>query len=204
MQEISAQQVLDKRIAGSKKVFENHVLTKESDRSWLLQIIHKDGKPDWTYAAEIICLEGGSIYVGGDIGSMIFSYGPKDPLERLRWLGHCTDIGYYVVQKARIGMGDDHFVEEWDSDVARYEVKERMKDDPETYVVKDEDYLTNALDAEDRSEFMDCLAKAFGSNAWEWIGETGMVTTWRVTHAHAAIARLCQILDAGTQQVTSV
>lgn len=195
MAETSAKTRLDRLLQDCQKAFEKHVITKTSDRRWLIQRLHEDGVPDWTFAAEIICTEGGGIYVGGDIFPMIFAYGPKDPLERLYWIGTCRDIDYYVAQKARIGLGAE-LCEEWDSDIAHAELKERMRDDSREYEVKNQDAYECALETSEHESFMNYVVDAFGVGAYEWVGSLGNVVSGRVVCAHAAVSRLCQLLDA--------
>lgn len=190
----SSQQHLDKLIADCKKAFEKHVITKQEDRRWLIQRLYEDGKPNWTYAAEIIALEGGGLYVGGDIYHIVFAYGPKEPLARLQWIGLCDDVDYYVAQKARIGMGSEELVTEWDSDVARFEVKERIQHDPDDYKILDQSAYEIALESSEREEFLNYISKAFGPDCWEWAGGTGMVVTGRVVCAWAAVRKLCELI----------
>lgn len=197
MAEQSAQQYLDKLIINCKKSFEKHVITKQEDRRWLIQRLYEDGKPDWTYAAEVIALEGGGLYVGGDIYHIVFAYGPKEPVARVNWVGLCDDIDYYVAQKATIGMGH-HYVEEWNSDVAKYELAERIKDDPESYEILDQDAYESALETSEPESFREFMHMAFGSSSYEWVGNVGMVTTGRVVSAWAAVNKLSELLNVKT------
>jgi len=194
MFEESAQTLLERTVKQCQQAFVKHVITKTSDRRWLIQRLYDDGKPDWTYAAEIICTEGNGIFVGGDIYPMIFAYGPKDPVERLYWMGTSTDIGYYVAQKAAIGMGR-RITEEWNSDVAHFEVKKHMAAAPEDYPILDQDAFEDAMQTSDHESFMDYMVKACGNAVYEWIDNVGMVLTGTVICAHAAITRLCELLD---------
>lgn len=186
-----AQRHLEMHRDRAAKAFANHVITKQSDRRWLLQRMHADGRPDWTMAGEVIALEGSAIYVGGDIDHVLFAYGPEDPIARLRWMGECKDLGYYVAQKARIGTGRE-LVDLWDEDVAREQLIEYLEDGAERVVDKGE--LDYALEAETREHFYDRACKALGCDAWEVVGHVGQVLAPRVIYAHAALARLCSLL----------
>jgi hypothetical protein len=177
----------------ARRTFAQHVITKESDRRWLLQRLYEDGRPDWTYAAEIIVLENASIFVGGDIDHVIFGHGPADPLARLRWMGEHRDLGYYVAQKARIGTGKD-LVDIWDEDVAR----EELRDYAAQNEAEDEYELESAFSADNENDFYRRAMEAFGDgyDAHEAICGMGRVLAPRVIYAHAALARLCELLRA--------
>lgn len=182
------------------KAFENHRITKVSDRRWLIQERHPDGKPDWTCAAEIIALEGGGIFVGGDIDHVVFAWGPSDPVARLRWMGECNDLAYYVRQKARIGSRNQDCIDVWDEEIAHEElrayVEELRAEDGFSTESVDDDYLESALSADTREHFLDSASKAFPDwlDSWEVLGDMGMVLCPSVIYAHAALARLCVLL----------
>lgn len=106
MTDLRAQHVETHRLQAAKS-FSRHAITKRSEGRWLLQQSYPDGKRDWTMAAEIICLEANAIYVGGDIYGATFAYGPRDPVARVRWIGECTDLGYYVAAKKLIAARDE-------------------------------------------------------------------------------------------------
>lgn len=187
----------------AEKEFSNHIITKRSadGRRYVLQRL-ESGKKLWIYAAEIVVLESREIYVGGDIDYTIFGYGPTDPLERLRWMGECDDIGYYVAQKARIGSGSE-IVDIWDRNIAIEELKTYIAsllesgNKPED-VIEDEDFLEEAFAADSKEEFFDAAYKALTSDydSWESLASMGVVLAPRVIFAHAAIARLCKLLRA--------
>jgi hypothetical protein len=82
------------------------------------------GIPDtFVYRAEIIAGIGGSLIVHGDVDISRFAhYGDhKDAWSRLRWMAFCSDVDYYVAQKASIGMGHGRW-EEYDDEVARHDL----------------------------------------------------------------------------------
>jgi hypothetical protein len=93
----------------ARKSFEHHVIRSRDDRSWVCQRPYTDEKGGWdsTFWFEAIVLAGGELYVHGDIDGMHFAhYGKHETKEEvLRWMGETRDLGYYVAQKARIGMG---------------------------------------------------------------------------------------------------
>lgn len=194
-------QHLERNRQQAAQVFANHCITKASDRRWLIQKRYPDGKPDWTFAAEIIALEGAAIYVGGDIDHVVFAHGPSDPISRLRWMGECNDLAYYVRQKARIGSPRHHdCIDVWDEEIAHEELRAyvaelRAEDDEPPHGI-DEERLAAALSAESREHFLDYATQAFPGwpDSWESIGDMGMVLCPSVIYAHAALARLCVLL----------
>ena len=89
------------------EAFANHQLVLCDKDRWRIARVGPDGKIENAYAAEIISLWGTRLYVGGDIDDCIFAYSDNsDPVAKLRWIGKCEDVGYYVCQKAQIGMTD--------------------------------------------------------------------------------------------------
>jgi hypothetical protein len=79
----------------------------ENDR-WRIAGKTEGGRTESAYATEIISLWGSRLYVGGDIDDCVFAYSDNsDSVAKLRWIGKCNDVGYYVCQKAQIGMTDN-------------------------------------------------------------------------------------------------
>lgn len=181
--------------------FAKHVITKRSDGRWLLQRIHEDGKPESTYFVEVICLAGCALFVGGDIDHVVFAYGPQEATARVRWMGECGDLGYYVRQKARIGSarGQDA-IDEWQQDAAVEELRaylaEREEEEPgysesEDY---DDDYFRWACGSDNQQEFVSNASQAFKHSESEDFYSMGVVLSPAVIYAHAALARLCVLL----------
>lgn len=198
-----SEQHTKKHADNAARQFAGHIITKRGDRRWLLQQMHKDGKPDWTMAAEIIALENSAIYVGGDLYHVIFAHGPRgDSPESvwalLRWMGECTDLGYYVRQKARIGMGGkgDAPVDEWNEKIAKALFAEYLADPEHEGQLKDQVSREYAMRAETQQEFVRHAREALGGgyDANEAVFEMGEVLAPRVICAHAALARLCVLL----------
>ncbi len=196
-------QHLDRHRQQAAKAFAGHQITKRSDGRWLLQQSHPDGAPDWTMAAEVICLEANSIYVGGDIDGAVFAYGPRDFIQRIRWMGECNDLGYYVAQKARIGSPrHQSSVTEWNQDIAAQELQawlaDLKKEDP---LVDQDDRFDScqwerALSADHEHEFVSAAYDAFHGDfdIGEALCGMGKVLSPAVIYAHAALARLCLLL----------
>lgn len=193
---------LERHRRQAAEAFSRHAITKHDDRRWLLQRMHADGKPEWVYAAEIIVLEGGSLYVGGDIDHVVFACGPHDPMARLRWIGECRDLGWYVAQKARIGMGGRDGVDVWDGAIAAQELRRWLRENPEE--LEDPDALDDACGADERNDFYDAAIRAIREgDAHEIVGPMGEVLAPRVIYAHAALARLCELLRQQEKEAES-
>lgn len=187
-------------LADAAKAFADHQITQRSDGRWLLQR-QRDGKTSWIYAAEVISLAGGKLYVGGDIAFVIFAYfsDSMDHEEKVRWMGRCKDVGYYVAQKAAIGTGHK-LIDEYDGDAARAQVKDWLTEAHECQNDKVASKLEEVLDDyrcpwEYRHELGDYLWSALGSDFMSDRETPGIITSSRVYYAYAALARLCDLLD---------
>jgi len=92
------------------EAFSRHELiyTSYDQDRWRIARVER-GEIKSTYATEIISLWGGRLYVGGDIDDCIFAYysDSANPIDKLKWIGRNNDVGYYVCQKAQIGMTDN-------------------------------------------------------------------------------------------------
>lgn len=188
--------------ADARKAFAAHVVSRESEGRWLLQRRYPDGGFEWTMAAEVISLAGGALYVGGDIDYVIFSWFSDSGAheDKVRWMGRCTDLEYYVRQKAAIGTGRD-LVEMYDADEARRQlerdVDDRENDDPGDSLARElRALLSDGLDFEDRDALLHAIYEISSDFATDVCAHLGIVTHPRVYYAHAALARLCDLLDA--------
>lgn len=191
----------------ASREFVNHGIARRTgDDRWLLQRRHPDtDKFDWTMSAEVVCLAGGRLYVGGDIFPVIFAYCSDPGIQRVRWMGGTTDLNYYVAQKASLGFGGDELVSTYSAEVARsdlddlahefQEIRECHPDDPmlvsirEAHRFADEGHqeLYRFLRSEaDRHEVPDFMEERYG---------LGKVLSPRIYYAWAALARLIQLLD---------
>jgi hypothetical protein len=137
----------------ARNAFTKHQISRVvSPGHWLLQTPYETPPSgwDWTMAAEIVVFQGGKIVVWGDLFPVMFAYYGKfdDPAQVIHWMGKNEDIGYYVHQKAVIGSGKES-IDEWDSDVARFEllraVDERLEE-VDDYVDSLTDPALRALD----------------------------------------------------------
>jgi len=89
--------------------FANHQLIRCEQDRWHISRMTTDGRIESTYTTEIISLWGGRLFVGGDIDDCVFAYYSDSPnhIDKLRWIGKCEDVGWYVCEKAQIGMTDN-------------------------------------------------------------------------------------------------
>lgn len=186
----TAQSIIDQTRELAVRAFAKHVITERSEGRWLLQRIHKDGRPESTYATEIVSVRRGT-YVGGDIAPVVFSTG-YGLGESLSWS--------YIGEKATIGMSSDKLTVRWEYELAHAELRtyiaERRAEaaeDGSTFEV-DEDRLRLALRAYDRHDFLEHASAL--DHDWEAVGDMGEVLDARVIYAHAAMGRLCELLKA--------
>lgn len=89
------------------EAFARHQLIRRRPDRWRIARV-EDGRILGPYATEVVSLWGGELYVGGDIGFCVFGHysDSPDPIMKLRWIGECEDLDWYVLQKARIGLED--------------------------------------------------------------------------------------------------
>lgn len=95
-------------ISLATEAFVNHQLILCDKERWRIAR-RRDGLVETTYCTEVVSLWGGRLYVGGDIDDCVFAYYSDStaPIDKLCWIGRCNDVGYYVCQKAQIGMTDN-------------------------------------------------------------------------------------------------
>jgi len=187
-----------------EEAFAQHQITKRSEGRWLLR------RPDsGSYWAEVICLAGAQLFVGGDISPVVFGYADTSGEDRVRWLGGTSDILYYVAQKASIGMGSDALTKQYDVDVAGADLRALAKEYedhefregrgiPDCPVQAALDDL--ALCCPDGPERLhEQLREELEPLRADWLlddrGYLGMVLAPRVYYAWGALARLTKLLD---------
>jgi len=170
-----------------------------------------DGEWDWPCWTEIIALAGDGLFVGGDIGPVVFRYGPKDPVSRVHWMGRRAGANdSYFVEKATIGMGGPQFVREWRADVASEDLDEHiaeLRSDIETarsehdeklehhiqgYIEQLEDLKTGL----DDSSFDTFHRDLYETDVFDGgdLPTMGCVPSSRMYNVHAALARLSFLL----------
>lgn len=198
------------------EAFANHELVDNREDRWRIARRDKDGRLTNIHYAEIVSLWGGRIYVGGDIDDCVFAYYGDHPDHRskLRWMGRCADVAYYVRQKASIGLSDGgKLVDEFDAQVAEDDLDFHMNEmiaslDPtqveegDAQDIKEVFERAKELVHDDPHELRTYLYNELhDSDAWEWLGELGNIVSNRVIYAWAALRRLCELLDAEDAKV---
>lgn len=192
--------------------FKDHELVDNREDRWRICKRESDGHLTNVHAAEIVSLWGGRLFVGGDIDDCTFAYygDHSDHRSKLCWMGRCNDVGYYVRQKASMGLTDGgKLVDEYDEKIAASDLEECLKDalaDVKTSAATDEECQDNVLRIQgifeeakhrlDDPESLRCnLYDVFSGEDCEWICTIGMVVSYRVVYAWAAVRRLCELLD---------
>jgi hypothetical protein len=151
----------------------------------------------FVHKCEIIAGIGGSLIVHGDFDVVRFGhYGDHaDAFNRLCWMGLCYDVGYYVAQKASIGMGRHReHVEHYDEDVAKYDLARLIEEYRPEY-----DELCGVLRAalqghtESERELRDFLSD--NDRGWDlWEHTFGRVLDAHVVISHVALNRTACLL----------
>jgi hypothetical protein len=189
-------------ISQAIEAFKDHELILNTQDRWRIASRNSNGSICGFYAAEIISLWGGRLYVGGDIDDCIFAYfSTNNPenfhLDKLRWIGKHNDVDYYVKQKASIGLTATELTETWDVDTAVKELDliiEKLQKDPEERVqVDDIISVKNTARGWGRHEALEEIQEFNLENLIPI--NFGMVTSPRVIFAWAAVRRLCELLE---------
>jgi hypothetical protein len=176
----------------AQQAFQNHCLRKDyGEGRWLLQRPRTEDGEGWStfYAAEVVCVYGGRLFVGGDIASVTFAHGPQDPLARLKWIAEQPPASSTVRQKAHVGSGRES-VFTWDADYA----VEMMQDALTTLDLEEADAecVREAIRGVGDGEAY--VWQELPHDAWEYLDGLGKVLDVKVFYAHAAIARLYELL----------
>lgn len=184
------------------KAFESHQIVERSERSFLLQKPYEDGNGfRGDMGAEIFVGYWGTIYVGGDIDSCVFAYGPKGVRERIAWMGGTNDVSYYVAQKASIGTrnGSGPGMKTYDFNEAHDDLKQWLDDNKgEGEHVKLTETIKQMIEdgiPETHPEMTDALFANHNYDEIEGLLDTGMVVEEKVYYCWAALRKLHQLLQ---------
>lgn len=170
------------------------------------------GKPGTgNMLSEIIAGVHGSLVVHGDCDTSRFAYysDHRDAWNRLCWMGFCTDVGYYVNQKAAIGMSRSAtYTREYNEEVARHDLRQyirELKQEPDWRTDRAEliEVIQEALEiaTESHHELWDFLGHR--DKGWDlWEHRFGEVISQSVVVGHLALQRCAYLLldkygDAG-------
>jgi hypothetical protein len=154
------------------------------------------GKPGtFTFRCEVLAGIGGSLIVHGDLDVVRFGhYGDHaDAFSRLCWMGYCYDVGYYVAQKASIGMGRRSYVERYDEEVAQDGLRwhiEDMGDECEEKKAVFEEALEHTEDEHTLRSFLND-----NDHGWDlWELSLGRVLDSHVVISHIALNKTVSLL----------
>lgn len=158
------------------------------------------GQPQtFIHRAEVIAGIGGSLLVHGDFDLCRFAhYGDHgDAWSRLLWMADCEDLGYYVAQKAAIGMAGLTNERGYDVDVAAHDLRQEydeMGEDPEDPNPRLRELLLEAIDhTETEQDLRDFLYH--GDEGWDlWERDYGRVTPGNVVVNHCLLQRTAWLL----------
>lgn len=204
-----AQDDQKRMIAQARQTFATHVFRFRDDEHhhWVLGRPPGDGWGN-AYSAEIVALRFGMLYVGGDIDTVVFGQANARGVELVRWIGGTEDVGYYVLQKASIGMGDTyrHLTTSWSWEACEVDVRELAGQVDDERLSKAISSLLEAVDEvgepEGREAFLNAAYDALAAHdenmdAMGCFGDLGVRIAWRVVYAHAALRRLLELLQEG-------
>jgi len=152
---------------------------------------------DSTGRTEIIAGILGSLVVHGDYDfSRFANYGDHaDAWSRLLWMADCTDLGYYVAQKAAIGSRMDA-TWEYDEAVARFDLARHIEDYKESgfdhskviAILEEATHYT-----ENETELRGFISSV--DDQWDlWELTIGKALSWNVVIGHAALVRCAALL----------
>ncbi len=211
----------------AKEAFKDHVVAEfvAPGRWFLARPAHESHGPekkwDWAFATEVIAdMKFGMLYVGGDTKPVVFRQGPVHPEARVHWMGSRKDANdHYFVEKAVIGSGRD-VVEVYHGDIAGDDLKTLQDEIVQEAVVAedsvslghnpDEEHVKKQIEAiEDVKERVYAMSQAdlivemveLGYDH-ERVCDFGVVVSNRVYYAHAALARLSELLDQKREKET--
>ena len=186
------------------EAFSQHQVHRQAEGRWLLRKPNGTPDGDITLSVEIICGWHRELVVAGDISPVVFARsGSGTPAARVHWLGQRSHVDEYVFEKACIGMGGSGGISVYDSEAARAEVASWCID----YRAEGDDIVADALKLALADPFIwdegperlldalrDCLDDDNGG-VLDDRHEVGMIPTWSVYQAHAALHRLSALLD---------
>lgn len=158
------------------------------------------GRPNtFIHRCEIIAGIGGSLVVHGDFDTARFAhYGDHgDAWHRLLWMADCTDLGYYIEQKAAIGAGCSRAgVLQYRPELAEQELREQADEweqgerDPRAVKLFREAAARYATYEHELQQFLHD-----GDQGWDlWEYKFGKVLDDHVVTSHAALNKCASLL----------
>ena len=128
------------------QAFDSHEIRERGGRHFSVMRRHEDGGWTSNMGAEIFVGFWGTIYVGGDIGPVVYAYGPKDIRARIAWMGAHTDVAYYVAQKASIGTRSGNGMKVWSQEDMFLDVKDHLANYEEDHGAEPSGELKEAIE----------------------------------------------------------
>ena len=188
------------------KSYERHTLHKRDDAGgrWILCRHYEDGSIDGCYFTEVISLAGGALYVGGDIGPVVFAhYSPSKPAEaeghrgKVRWMGRRDQCCSYVHEKSRIGLGDNgKLTTSWDSDLAAVQIEEELNENPDIDEEEAEELQKLIEMCRSGSSAEEIWFTAYSDGTQDFLySHLGEHVSSRVVYAWAALRKLDELLE---------
>lgn len=184
------------RWAQIKSYFDRHEIISRGGRWWCCR------QPDTgSLGFDVYVDHWGGILVDGDFEGLRFAYSNAPPIGRVHWIGSartgCPGITRYEMEKASIGTGHDA-VWTYNADAAVVDLREIAEECDEELAEEPDgpggaEILALAEEAGDLTqEQMMTELMEIDPDAWEL--DVGIIPTDRVLYAHAAIARLSELL----------
>lgn len=196
----------------AKDAFFQHELITISPRHWRI----KNPKRGKFWCEIVVMGHNSAISVWGDLNLCLFAYssGSTKPEDVVAWMAN-ADINYYGRQKAIIGMGGPELVDDYNKEVAMYDVEQCLKDREEEWGEKWKLPFKVMTPKRMYEEVLYKLIESFGTepkialdeacyelmysnldpSAYEWIYNIGRVVSTRVIYAMEAISRLHKLLN---------
>lgn len=176
--------------ATARQDFAKHGLRSSAPGSWAIGRLEGGS----IYYARILRPDASTIIVYGDVEIAAFRGGDGkewDDRAHLGWLAH-SDLRY-AAEKASIGMGERRCAWGLDHDAAKAQLAEMIQE-------KWHEWLSEAIDMLRRGDELEDVRRwLFGETSdAELCSGLGEVVAPRVIYAHAAVVRLCELLDART------
>lgn len=184
-----------------KEIFSKHELRDSGPGWWLLQSRYEDdGSWKSDFAAKVVTglhnEDPHQLTVFGDFHPVTFGFYGGDARGILPWIGRCPDLSYYVAQKASIASGDA-VAYEWDNTIAVNELAEHAANTCGCeHNAGDLEAIRRAMRPASKSrQDLESYLVTNAPHLVEDLCGVGTVTASAVYIAHAAVARLCDLVD---------
>lgn len=192
----AAKEYIESMTSFARASYAEHQILERGPGYWICGRSPGSGQ----YKFEVRSLLFGALYVGGDIDHMIFAQytDSPDPERKLRWIGGHNDIGYYVAQKAAIGMGDGKSVWTYHHPAVIEAYREALEDPDLTE--EQTEALNTAIEStaahEDREEVIRALYEGGAFHPHDIDTQAGKVPSPRLVYAWQAVKKVVELLDA--------